>query len=113
MTTIKATNKATFVEPIVDGAASIIVRSEDAQVTYHATATTATTRAATGIVRRRSRSGTAGETASPTARGIGRADKNSPFRSVLVSGPDENTLNKAPRMRGLGEGRHHGREMGF
>src|SRR6266566_4634878 len=89
ITTIKAKNKAMFVEPIVDGAISIIVRSEEAQVTYQATATTATTTPAMGIVRRRSRSGTAGETASPMARGIGRPDKNSPSLSNLGPGTHE------------------------
>src|SRR6266550_3236504 len=81
ITTIKAKNKAMFVEPIVDGAISIIVRSEEAQVTYQATTTPAM-----GIVRRRSRSGTAGETASPMARGIGRPDKNSPSLADLGPG---------------------------
>ena len=78
ITLINAKNKARFVEPIVEGAMSIIVRSEEAHVTYHARATTATTAAATGIVRRLSRSGAAGESVSPTAGDNGKTDMNSP-----------------------------------
>src|SRR3989442_6621278 len=79
ITTMRAEKRAMSVEPNVEGAMSIIVRSEEAHVTYHATATIAMTAAATGIVRRRSKSGTAGETASPTARGNEGANINSPF----------------------------------
>src|SRR2546427_2753734 len=113
ITTISAKNRARSVAPTAEGAVSILVRFDDAQVMYQAIDTTRPTAAATGIVRRRSRSGTAGETASATARPIGRANKNSPFRSGLDSAADENTLNKPPRMRQLGEGRRHGHEMGF
>src|SRR5256885_16741431 len=68
ITTISAKNRARSVAPTAEGAVSILVRFDDAQVTYQAIDTTRPTAAATGIVRRRSRSGTAGETASATAR---------------------------------------------
>src|SRR2546421_4623152 len=113
ITMISAKNRARSVAPTAEGAVSNIVGFDDVHVTYQAIATTKPTAAATGIVRRRSRSGTAGETASATARPIGRADKNSPFRSDLDSTADENTLNKPPRMRGLGEGRRTGDAMGL
>ena len=85
ITMISAKNRARSVAPTAEGEMSIIVRFDEAHVTYQAIDTIRPTAAATGIVRRRSRSGTAGETASATARRIGRADKNSPFRSGLDS----------------------------
>src|SRR5256885_5098964 len=89
ITTISAKNRARSVAPTAEGAMSIIVRFDDAHVTYQAIDTIRPTAAATGIVRRRSRSGTAGDTASPMARGIGRPDKNSPSLSDLGPGAHE------------------------
>src|SRR5205823_10374502 len=108
-----AKNRARPVARTAKGALSIMVRFDDSHVTYQATDTIRPTAAATGVARRRSRSGTAGDTASATARGIGRADKNSRFRSDPDSAAEEHTLNKPPRMRGFGEGRGRGHEMGF
>src|SRR2546429_10029242 len=113
ITTISAKNRARSVAPTAEGAVSILVRFDDAHVTYQAIDTIRPTAAATGIVRRRSRSGTAGDTASATARGIGRADKNSRFRSDPDSAAEENTLNKPLRMRDFGEARGRGHEIGF
>src|SRR5436190_24349247 len=110
-TAVSAKNRARAGRATAKGALSIIVRFDDAHVTYQAIDTIRPTAAATGIVRRRSRSGTAGDTASATARGIGRADKNSRFRSDPDSAAEENTSNKPLRMRGFGEGRGRGNGM--
>src|SRR2546427_13002826 len=78
ITMISAKNRARSVAPTAEGAVSSIAGFDDVHVTYQAIATTKPTAAATGIVRCRSRSGTAGETATATARPIGRPAQKSP-----------------------------------
>src|SRR5205807_10161050 len=57
ITTMSAKKRARSVDPNVAGAITAIARSDEVQVTYHATATRAATPTPTGIVRRRSKFG--------------------------------------------------------